>query len=53
MIKNIQKISAKIRWLEEKISTTSGRKKHRAWLELQGKRATLRHLCKLYIWGVK
>ena len=53
MIKSIQKISAKIRRLEERIATTSGRKKHHAWLELQGKRSTLRHLCKLYIWGVK
>lgn len=51
MIKNIQRISAKIRHLEERIITATGKQKHRFKRELYSKKATLRHLCKLYIWG--
>ena len=53
MIKQIQKISFKIERLKERIKTATGKKKHHFKRELCGKKATLRHLCKLYIWGVK
>lgn len=53
MIKNIQKISAKIRHLEGRIETSTGKKKQHFKRELWCKKATLRHLCKLYVWGVK
>lgn len=53
MIKNIQKILAKIQHLEERIATATGKKKHHFKRELCGKKSTLRKLCKLYIWGVQ
>lgn len=53
MIKNIQRISTKIQHLEERIASSSGKKKQHFKRELCGKKSTLRKLCKLYIWGVQ
>ena len=52
MIKNILRISSKIKFLEEKLKNATGKKKHHIRREISGKKATLRHLCKLYIWGI-
>lgn len=49
----IKEISAKIQHLEERIATATGKKKQHFKRELYGKKATLRHLCKLYVWGVQ
>lgn len=49
----IKEISAKIQHLEERIATATGKKKQNFKRELCRKKATLKHLCKLYVWGVQ
>lgn len=54
MIKNIQKITSKIKHIEERLKEDMPpKRKHWFKRQLFGKKATLRHLCKLYVWGVK
>lgn len=53
MIKRIEKISFKIEHLKERLKTATGKQKSHFKRELCCKKATLRRLCKLYIWGVE
>lgn len=47
-------ITMKIKRLEEKLKKDlSARARHHAICELAGKKRTLRHLSKLYLWGVQ
>ena len=52
----IRKVSAKLAHLVDKFKASEGmpnKYRHHIHLEIIGKRRTLRHLSKLYIWGVK